>query len=61
MEFDHLDRATKTAEISYLIPRASLERLQEELSKCRVLCANCHRIHTAHQLGYWWTKVEATV
>lgn len=56
MEFDHLDRKVKTANISTLVTSASLETLYSELSKCRVLCANCHRIHTGYQLGYWWTK-----
>lgn len=58
LEFDHIDQNTKTADISYLVYRSPLERIQEEIAKCRVLCANCHRIRTAHQLGYWWTKLD---
>lgn len=57
LEFDHIDTNEKTADISYLVTRASLETLKEEIAKCRVLCANCHRIRTAYQFNYWWTKL----
>lgn len=58
MDFDHIDQSTKTAEISYFITRASTENLMAELAKCRVLCANCHRIRSGYQLNYWWTQFE---
>lgn len=58
LEFDHINQENKSADISYLVTRASLGTLQEEITKCRVLCANCHRIRSAHQLGYWWTKLD---
>lgn len=36
----------------------SLKSLQEEVAKCRVLCANHHQKHTIQQFGYkkWLTE-----
>ncbi|SRR6266550_5461557 len=45
LEFHHLDPTKKEALVSRLIATtSSLRRLQEEMAKCVVLCANCHRI-----------------
>ena len=45
LEFHHLDPTKKDALVSRLIATtSSLRRLQEEMAKCVVLCANCHRI-----------------
>jgi hypothetical protein len=55
MHFDHRDRATKKATVSYLMCHgASLESIQKEVAKCDVRCANCHTRRTAEQLG--WAK-----
>lgn len=44
LEFDHKDPGTKTYSISDLIRRASaLTRIKNEIDKCDVRCANCHR------------------
>jgi hypothetical protein len=43
LEFHHIDPSTKKAHISNLAKCASTETLMEEIKKCRVLCANCHR------------------
>lgn len=52
LEFDHVNCTTKKNSISALIRRgASLAVLQEEIKKCQVLCANCHRRRTAKQFG----------
>ena len=47
MEFDHV-RGEKWKTISLLAGggRCSLERFEEELAKCDVVCANCHRVRT---------------
>ena len=43
MDFHHL--ANKKDSISHLvISCASLKRIQEEIDKCILICANCHRI-----------------
>ena len=54
LEFDHIDRSDKYNNISNLINSSySIERIMEEISKCRILCANCHRIHTYSQCNWW--------
>lgn len=42
LEFHHLDRESKTDRISRLIVSKS-SMLSDELEKCVILCANCHR------------------
>ncbi len=51
MDFDHV-RGEKTAEISRLRgARAARARLEAELAKCEVVCANCHRRRTQMRLS----------
>lgn len=50
MDFDHV-RGTKFEIVSKLTGRLfSIKRLLEEVEKCDVVCANCHRIRTAKRL-----------
>lgn len=50
LEFDHLPGFEKTEQVSLLIlGRATLERVKEEIAKCELVCANCHRIRTAER------------
>lgn len=45
MDFDHLE--DKLDNVSTLANSTiSLERLQTEVAKCDLVCANCHRIRT---------------
>jgi hypothetical protein len=46
MDFDH--REDKKFTISKMAGRVSQQRLKEEIAKCDVVCANCHRERT-HQ------------
>jgi len=43
LEFHHTDPSTKKGNISDLVRDFSTKRLMEEINKCVVLCANCHR------------------
>lgn len=43
LDFHHTDPSKKDETISRLIRAGSKKRLEEEMKKCIVLCANCHR------------------
>ncbi len=44
MDFHHRDPSQKTDSISKMVVRGGIERLKEEIAKCDLICANCHRI-----------------
>lgn len=47
MDFDHKDRRDKINDVAYMATRNwSLEKIKNEVNKCEVVCANCHRIRT---------------
>jgi len=51
LDFDHLSKATKTAELSNVAKRGwSNARVLEEIAKCQLVCANCHRDRTQARL-----------
>lgn len=50
LQFDHIDRHTKLFEVSVGFGKYSIKRLENELSKCQLLCASCHIIKTAEEL-----------
>ena len=46
MDFDHV-RGTKEHGIAQMVAQLwSVDRLMEELAKCDLVCANCHRLRT---------------
>lgn len=48
LEFDHLPGYQKVAEIGEMIQNSwSWHKVLEEIQKCEVRCANCHRIITS--------------
>ena len=50
-EFHHLDRTTKNESINQLKRNKNWKMVAEELEKCIVLCANCHREAHARKVG----------
>ncbi len=46
MDFDHLEDVEKLGNIADMAMGASMVKLLEEIEKCEVVCANCHRIRT---------------
>lgn len=47
MDFDHLEDSVKVNDVAGM-RGWSLRRVEEEIAKCEVVCANCHRRRT-HQ------------
>ena len=45
LDFHHRDSSTKIGQIANLVKSWSIKRIKTEISKCDVLCANCHRKH----------------
>lgn len=43
-DFDHL--GDKLTTVSQLINKGNLKKVEEEINKCELVCANCHRIRT---------------
>ena len=48
MDFDHRDRLSKLTNINRMINLHSYSKskILEEVGKCDLVCANCHRIRT---------------
>ena len=44
-DFHHVDSRTKEHSVNTLVKNRAFKRAIEEIKKCVVLCANCHRIH----------------
>ena len=58
LDWDHLDPTRKRANVADMVKasgdgrsRYSLSAIVAEMAACRVLCASCHRQHTAAQRG----------
>lgn len=51
LEFDHLDAATKSFNIGAGLTYRAWDSILEEIEKCEVVCANCHRRRTAQRRG----------
>ena len=55
LEFHHLSGKDKAiAELTHA--GVSIAKIQEELAKCQVLCANCHRKLTASERGWFRSR-----
>lgn len=57
LEFDHISH--KKYAISELRRYASLDLLKRELSKCQILCSNCHSEKTQKDSNSWrWKRLR---
>ena len=55
LEFHHTGE--KDMAIAEMVTRiTNIERLEEELRKTQVLCANCHRRVTSKERGWWRSR-----
>lgn len=52
LEFDHLDPKNKNYNISNMMSY-SWEKIEKEIEKCQVVCANCHRRRTASTYNWY--------
>jgi hypothetical protein len=50
MDFDHLDGKDKLGIVSYFCTTGRVGAMKKEISKCEVVCANCHRERTHARL-----------
>lgn len=50
MDFDHREGTDKVANVSLLVT-VSWPKMLEEIKKCDIVCANCHRIRTHDRYG----------
>lgn len=58
LEFDHREPEQKLHNISEMLSSAlSWKRIQAEIDKCDIVCANCHRRRTAKTRGFWKLKM----
>jgi hypothetical protein len=55
LEFDHFEN--KKDNLCEIIQNCSIEKIETEIKKCNIRCANCHRRKTAIELGYYKTKI----
>ena len=58
LEFDHL--RDKRANVSSLMSTSEIWRIEEEIAKCEVVCANCHRRRTARRANTYRHRGSAT-
>lgn len=49
MEFDHC-RGTKSGNVMVMASKVSRAVLLQEIAKCDIVCANCHKIRTHGRL-----------
>jgi len=63
LEFDHLPEFAKSGGINKIIANGTLKQLKEEIAKCEVVCANCHRKRTYSRGGSYkalaWERIGA--
>ena len=57
LDFDHRDEKEKKYGISKMICSYNWESIEKEIGKCDVRCANCHRIRTSQQFGWWYESL----
>lgn len=54
LDFDHCDPRAKVGGVGELLRRTLCwDTVLDEIAKCEVRCANCHRRRTTVSLGWW--------
>tara|TARA_R110000744_G_scaffold297476_2_gene407273 strand:+ start:313 stop:759 length:447 start_codon:yes stop_codon:yes gene_type:complete len=60
LEFDHINPDTKLGTISQAYRGWGMKKIKDEIRKCQVLCANCHRVKTMEEKDYLHVRNEHT-
>lgn len=55
LELDHIDPKTKTMDISKML-NSSIKVFWEEVTKCQILCKDCHKIKSVLERGFKLAK-----
>jgi hypothetical protein len=50
LEFDHRPGEKKLDNVYRVLKKYGLEKAMEEIRKCDVVCANCHKHRTHHRM-----------
>ena len=54
LDFDHIDPSQKSHNVANMVKSGhSVKSILDEVSKCQILCANCHRRKTARHFSYF--------
>jgi len=53
LQFDHIEIKNKSFTIGHYGRKTGIVKLKEEIEKCRILCANCHAVHTSEQFNWY--------
>lgn len=64
LDFDHRDPTDKTQSVTWIAARKPWKRVLDEIAKCDVRCANCHRKRTAQQFAWRraaWISTNVTM
>lgn len=62
LEFDHVNPTTKTNSVcQMLVTGSALNNIINEIKKCEIRCANCHRRKTAKQFGWYKYLAEKII
>lgn len=56
LEFDHIKPDEKLGTISQAYKGWGMKKLKDEIRKCQVLCANCHRVKTMEEKDYLYAR-----
>lgn len=52
LDFDHV-RGEKEFDLACATNNYGWTRIKKEIDKCEIRCANCHRVKTGNELGWW--------
>jgi hypothetical protein len=58
-DFDHLPGFEKIRTVAQSMTAGTMEELVDEISKCEVVCSNCHRIRTKRRARELWDRTDA--